>query len=211
MSYIQRYYPSKKTIQSYPNRRTNADFETAESMRTNVNLQNDFSKWKDGINYITNRTIKKGLKLHNELKYKFIVKGDLFDTYNNKDEYLNETKRLHTAIDRKNNITEKYNKLVDAIIIKINNLKCWWDFVPFEGMCYGLPHKVLDNIHRVEDCFGEMLFTHKKESIREGNCRPFMICPDTITIWRVYKCVKCNSEHDVKERSYELGGYSISY
>jgi len=95
---IERQYPTKKQEKVYPERYDNSVFEKLNEMNTDTELQNDYKKWKDGINYKTNRKIKIGGKINRELKEKFMIhscKGILFDTLNNinANEYLQETKK----------------------------------------------------------------------------------------------------------------------
>lgn len=68
-------------------------------MNEDTELQNDYEKWKDGINYKTNRKIKIDGKIHRELNQKFMIYtcgGVLFDTLNsiNAYKYLQESKKL---------------------------------------------------------------------------------------------------------------------
>jgi len=54
-------------------------------MNADTELRNYYKKWKDGINYKTNRKIKIGGKIHRELKEKCMIYSCgwiLFDTLN---------------------------------------------------------------------------------------------------------------------------------
>ena len=126
--------------------------------------------------------------------------GVLFDTLNsiNPHEYLQETKKINNEIDVENAIIKDYNKLVDCIIEKIQKLERWNEFIEFEGKCYGITSKVLNNIHRENDCFGEMTFTHKEKTYT-SNDRPFCNYDDTETTYSIYKCSKCNYENKIVE------------
>jgi hypothetical protein len=66
---IKRQYPTKKQEKEYPQRYNNSVFEKF----TDTKLQNDYKKWKAGINYKTNRKITIGKKLHRDLKQKFMI------------------------------------------------------------------------------------------------------------------------------------------
>lgn len=211
MQKIERQYPTKKREKTYPERYDNSVFEKLNEMNGDTELQNDYKKWKDGINYKTNRKIKIDGKIHRELKQKFMIYtcgGVLFDTLNsiNAYEYLQETKKNINEIDIENAIIKDYNKLVDSIIEKIQKLERWNDFIEFEGKCYGITNKVLNNIHRENDCFGEMVFT-RKETAYTSNGRPFCLYEDTETTYSIYKCSKCNYENKIVE--CRTGGGSL--
>lgn len=201
---IERYYPNKKNEKSYLLRYDNFVFEKFNEMNANIELQNDYKKWKDGINYKTNRKIKIEGKIHTELKQKFMINygfsSVLFEDLNNINihEYLQETKKINNEIDCENTEIKRYNVLVDIIIEKINKLNRWYEFVEFEGKKYGIIYKIKDNIHIENDCFGEMIFTHKKTTYR-SNDRPFCICDDTETTYLIYNCCKCNYENKIIE------------
>jgi len=200
---IERQYPTKKREKIYPERYDNSVFEKLNEINGDTELQNDYKKWKDGINYKTNRKIKIDGKIHRELKEKFMIYscgGVLFDTLNsiNPHEYLQETKKINNEIDVENAIIKDYNKLVDCIIEKIQKLERWNEFIEFEGKFYGITSKVLNNIHRENDCFGEMTFTHKEKTYT-SNDRPFCNYDDTETTYSIYKCSKCNYENKIVE------------
>lgn len=202
---IEREYPTKKQEKPYPERYDHSVFEKLNVMNGDTELQNDYNNWKDGINYKTNRKIKIDGKIHNELKQKFMIcmtncRGEIFDTLNsvNADEYLQETKIIMNEIDVENAIIKDYNKVVDSIIERIQKIKRWNDFIEFEGKCYGITNKVLNNIHREHDCFGEMIFI-RKETEYFSNDRPFCLYEDTETTYSIYKCSKCNYENKIFE------------
>ena len=125
MENIERQYPTKKREKTYPERYDNYVFEKLNEMNDDIELQNDYKKWKDGINYKTNRKIKIGGKIHRELKQKFMISYShnysighqirssvLFeDLINiNADDYLQETKKINNEIDAENIIIKNYNK-----------------------------------------------------------------------------------------------------
>ena len=206
---IERHYPSKRQEKSYPERYDNSIFEKLNEMNVDTELQNDYKKWKDGINYKTNRKIKIGGKIHRELKEKFIIYscgGILFDTLNhiNTNEYLQKTKKINNEIDLENAVIKDYNKSIDSIIEKIQKLEKWNDFIEFEGKKYGLTNKIKYihndkyNVHIENDCFGEMIFTHKEKTYT-SNDRPFCNYDDTETTYSIYKCFKCNYENKIVE------------
>jgi hypothetical protein len=221
---IERQYPTKKQEKTYPERYDNYVFEKLNEMNGDIELQNDYKKWKDGINYKTNRKIKIGGKIHRELKQKFMISYShnnsmgykikssvLFeDLINiNADDYLQETKKINNEIDAENIIIKNYNKLVDSIIEKMQKLEKWNDFIEFEGKCYGITSKVLNNIHIENDCLGKMIFT-RKDTEYTFNDRPFCNYDDKETIYSIYKCSKCNYENRIVEYSNCGGSQYVS-
>ena len=134
-----------------------------------------------------------------KLEYeKFMVNGISFDKLNsiNKDEYLKETKKIINEIDIDNAIIKYYNELVDSIIEKIKKLEDWDDFVEFEGKYYGI-NKVYNNIHRENNCLGEMVFYKEEyESCNCSSCENWLYgCSNPRgRHLRYYKCNKCNYE-----------------
>jgi len=212
---IERQYPTKKQEKAYPNRYDSSIFEKLNKINKDTELQNDYKKWKDGLNYKTNRKIKINGKIHRELKQKFMIYNNcvsvLFDTLNsiNTDEYLQETKKIIDEIDVENAIIKDYNKLVDNIIEKIQKLEKWNDFIEFEGKYYGITSKVLNNIHIENDCFGEMIFI-RKETEYTFNDRPFCNYDDKETTYSIYKCSKCSYENKMFEGSKGGGSQYVS-
>lgn len=214
MQKIERQYPTKKREKTYPERYDNSIFEKLNEMNGDTELQNDYKKWKDGINYKTNRKIKIGGKIHRELKAKFMIYscgGILFDTLNhiNSNEYLQETEKINNEIDVENAVIKDYNKLVDSIIEKIQKLEGWNEFIVFEGKKYGLIHKIKNNIHIENNCLGEMVFL-KTEKEYTFNDRPFCNYEDKETTYSIYKCSKCNYENKIVECSTGGGSQYVS-
>ena len=195
---IERYYPTKKEIKSYPDRYSLLEFEGFDKMNTDTKLQKDYKKWKDGINYKTDRKIKIGGKLHSELREKFMIIlsetdgeyigsvffGDLTDI--NADEYLQETKNINDYIDKRNASIQDYNKLVDEIISKIEKLNNWSEYIEFRGRKYGLTNTIKNNIHIENNCYGKMIFTQKRTETGFHN---------TKIIYSIYRCDKCDYEN----------------
>lgn len=96
---------------------------------------------------------------------------------------------------------KKYNVVIDSIIEKIQKLKKWNEFIEFEGKCYGITCKVVNNIHRENDCFREMLFHMEKEYKCKG-------CRDGIMFNGAYSCScyaydinKCSKCRFIKEKN----------
>lgn len=201
---IERYYPIKIQEKSYPERYDNSIFEKLNEMNADAELQNDYKKWKDGINFKTNRKIKIGGKIHRELKAKFMIYsrcsrgGILFDTLNriNTNEYLQETEKINNEIDVENAVIKDYNKLIDSIIEQIQKLEGWDEFIVFEGKKYGLIHPIKNNIHIDNNCLGELIFAHETTEYT-FNDRPFCNYDDKETTFSIYKCSKCNYENKI--------------
>jgi hypothetical protein len=206
---IRRQYPIKKQEKPYPVRYDNSVFEKLNEMNGDMELQNDYKKWKDGINYNTNRKIKIDGKIHRELKQKFMINYShnynltsqmrsyvLFENLNNinSHEYLQETKKINNEIDLENDVIKDYNKVVDSVIEKIQKLEGWNEFIEFEGNYYGIISKVLNNIHRENDCFGEMIFHMEKEYECKG-CRDGIMFNGSYKcscyVYNINKCSKC--------------------
>jgi hypothetical protein len=222
---IKRYYPTKKQEQSYPKRYKDWEFKRFREMNTDTNFQNDYKKWKDGINYKTNRKINIGGKVHDKLKEKFMITTityinscsqshssflfeDLIDI--NADEYLQETDKINNNIDNENDVIQAYNKLVDSLIEKIENLKNWYEYQEFEEEKYGLIHNIKNNIHVEDNCFGKMIFTYSKTET-SFNCRSFGNYNDTETTYLTYTCHKCNYEHKIIEHTGGESTYVSNY
>lgn len=140
---IERIYLSHKIPKCYPDRYDNAVFEKFNEMNSDTQFQNDYKKWKAGINYKTNRKIKIWGKTYKELeKSRFSIKLTLnhrfwgfisFDELKNIDavKYLEETEKIKHEIDIENAGIKDYNKKIDIVVEKIKNLESWDDFVEF--------------------------------------------------------------------------------
>lgn len=221
---IERQYPIKKQEKTYPERYDNSVFEKLNEMNGDIELQNDYKKWKDGINYETNRKIKIDGKIHRELKQKFMINYShnysfgsqmrssvLFEKLNNinSHKYLQETEKINNEIDVENAVIKDYNKLVDSIIEKIQKLEGWNEFIVFEGKKYGLIHKIKNNIHIENNCLGEMIFTYE-ETEYTFNDRPFCNYDDKETTYSIYKCSKCIYENKMVKCSTGGGSQYVS-
>ena len=89
---------------------------------------------------------------------------DLFRILRKNDIWITayKTIKINNDVDIENDVIKKYNVVIDSIIEKIQKLKKWNEFIEFEGKCYGITCKVVNNIHRENDCFGEMVFIRKE-------------------------------------------------
>lgn len=209
---IERIYPRKKQEKEYPRRYDKSVFEKFNEMKTDTGLQNDYKKWKDGINYKTNRKITIGGKIHRELQQKFMISYSIFPFGNeygysthesvlfedlnniNPNEYLQETNKINNEIDDENYAIKQYNKLIDSTIEKIIKLKNWNEFIEFEGKRYGLTNEIINNIHIEKNCFGKMIFI-REDTIYIIRDRPFCNYSDGEKKYFIYKCDRCNYEH----------------
>jgi hypothetical protein len=195
METIIRNYPNKKQLLKYPSRFKKEIFDKYKELQNNEDFQNNYKKWKSGINYKTNRKIKIGAKVYNELKSHFIIHYDntevFFEELNGIDfeKYLSETDNIYKEIDEQNIIINDYNDKIDTIIEQINKLEKWDDFIEFEGNKYGIS-EVYDNIHRKNDCLGNFIkgyFTPCTCHWCDGNGG----CTNPLGR-QCYKCDKCN-------------------
>jgi hypothetical protein len=198
---IERDYPSKKQEKSYPLRYDNYVFEKFNEMNT-TEMLNDYNKWKNGINYKTNRKITINGKIHRELKQKFIINyrfsssSVLFEylTNINTQEYLQETEKIKTKVNLENAVIKNYNNMVDSIIEKIQKLEKWNSFIEFEGKKYGIPNNI-NNIHRENNCFG-LIKEDYYESCNCHCCEDWGGCNNPIGT-QYYTCEKCNYKYSI--------------
>ena len=192
---IIRHYPM---IRGYPYRYTNDAFDKSHEMYNDPVLTEHYNKWKEGINPHTNRKIKIGGKTYHSIKNDFIIsflnsRGTWCSVFYLKlieidqEKYEKETIQL-------NHETDKENEVASSTIEQINRLQSWNDYVEFDGMKYGLP-KVLNEIHRENDCFGQMEYDREKDyecrGCRNNQVGPFQCLCHTFTI---NKCNKCGYE-----------------
>ena len=197
---IIRTYPNYKNKLNYPKRFNIEHFETFNKMIDDKDLMSNYQKWKQGINYKTNRKIKIDRYTHKNIDcfHKNIFGDSIYidDVINiNQDDYLKETIEEQKDIDNKNEEIQRYNDIVKSVIDKIENLDKWDDFIEFEGKYYGLVNKVRNNIHIENSCNGEMIFIETKREVVFRD-RPFVIyTEDTSNEYDVYKCRNCNFTH----------------
>jgi hypothetical protein len=221
MSDIIRQHPLKKSLYQYPLRYNKEVFDIYNTKISNPNFENDYIKWKSGINYITNRKIKINGKTHNEIKGNFYISyyHNYSNTYStlqfvffenlkniNFQKYLNETYIINKKIDDDNVSINEYNLIIDNIIHEINKLNNWFDYIEFEGKKYGMIHKVKDNIHCENNCNGNMIKQRSYDSrcvkCESGmwNCGMWNSGSDCSYIMNIYLCNKCNYEYHSYDR-----------
>ena len=189
---IIRKYPILKDERLYKDRYNKEDFEKYKEITKSIE---NYEKWKNGINYKTNKKIKIGGKKHIQIGnenfyikhltvsgYKYIIFTDLNDI--NIELYIQNTEKLKDEI-------LSYNEKVNEVICKINKLERWNDFVEFNGKKYGI-QKIYNNTHRENDCNGKINKT--EVCIREcRECRGITSftepcrCEYKINI----ECIKC--------------------
>jgi hypothetical protein len=194
MENISRKYPILDLEVDYKNRYTHEDFEKHAKITKSLG---NYEKWKNGINYETNRKIKVGGKTHQNLGYdNFYIKHDLFTKLDgiDVDLYIRETDEIKKKVQERNKEIQERNKEINDTICKINLLENWEEYVTFEENKYGIPN-VYNNIHRENNCLGSFV----KDSYDSCNCR-------TCENWggcsnpkgtQYYKCVKCGYKHSI--------------
>lgn len=196
MECILRTYPKTRELLSYPFRFTQNDFNKYRELLNNETLQDDYEKWKIGINYKTNKKITINGKMHQSLKSVFMIDCDkgltvLFDDFDFKSidfaVYSLETKTIYETIDAKNKEITHYNDAVNHVIENINNLNKWNDFICFESSKYGIPI-VVNGIHKENDCLGEIIEYYERCSC--SSCENWNGCNYGGTYH--YECNKCS-------------------
>ena len=191
---IARYYPMTRP---YPHRFTSDAFDKSHEMYNDPVLTNHYHTWKEGINPRTNRKIKLGGKTYDSIKNDFMISFNSHGTWLSvfyvrlleidQEKYTEETIQL-------NHETDKANEIISSTIEQINRLERWNDYVELDGIKYGLK-KVLNEVHREDDCFGNMEFNREKDYVcrgcRYGQVGPYRCICHTFTI---NKCNKCGYE-----------------
>ena len=190
---IVRHYPMHR---SYPYRYTNEAFDKFNEMYSDPEISENCNKWKKGINPYTNRKIKIGGKTYDSIKDDFMIYFLYGTTWTrtfylklniDQEMYKEETIQLNREIDRE-------NEVISSKIEQINRLQSWNDFVIYDGIKYGLK-KVLNDVHRENDCFGQMEYDREKDyecrGCRNNHVGPYQCLCHTFTI---NKCNKCGYE-----------------
>lgn len=152
---IERQLPETEPYCWYPFRYTEDTVKRCNHMVSDRNLQEEYAKWRCGINYNTNKKIQIGGKLHKSLGRKFKINDsclwggarryynyyDYFDNIYGKltPNYVEETKEIYKKIDIKNNDIIKHNCLIYELKDKVKQLRSSDEYVLFEGKKYGKP------------------------------------------------------------------------
>ena len=140
------------------------DFERYEKTKQLPDFLDKFKKWKKGINYMTNRKITIGGKIHNQLEMAYSF--DFITTIDNINMplYIQETEDIEKKFKQYKSIKNKLDKLkydferdinieINKIKDKISLLEKWEDYIEFEGIKYGIS-RTYNNIHRENNCLG---------------------------------------------------------
>jgi hypothetical protein len=194
---ITRQYPHRQRKIKNLFRHDKSTFDKCKEATENEELKRNYIKWKSGINHKTNRRIKIEGKIHDLLKadFKYVILSDeLKDIH--MDDYLTETERIKKDINEKNIIIKESNALISDIIIKINELEKWEDYIVLENKKYGIPC-IYDNIHRENDCFGKIV--KNKICIHEcRECRGSASFPEPCRCkYRdIYDCERCGHVYE---------------
>ena len=105
---IRNHNISIKPLLKYPNRYTKLLFEKFNELKNDEKFQNNFIKWKNGINYKTNRKFVNHSKIYKDQLYEFSIKYEhgsiLFSELEkiNQDDYITETELIKSDINIKN-------------------------------------------------------------------------------------------------------------
>ena len=161
------------TQKPYPDRYDVSVFNECSRLLMNRDFESDFQKWKQGINYKTQRQITIGGKAHDDLSEKFKISclfengkktSVLFSELSgiNFKDYQSETERLRLEISNENVDIAKFNRRIDQLEVKISKFTKWDQFATFNRKRYGIPH-VTNNIHRGDDCGGEMICVYSEK------------------------------------------------
>lgn len=200
MDNIIRTYPILDDERIFKDRYTKKDFEEHAYITKSVG---NYEKWKNGINYITNRKIIVGGKTHQSIGYKnFYIKNALFTKLDGIDTevYIRDTEGINQKI-------QKRNKEVQETICKINLLETWEEYVIFEEQKFGIPN-VYNNTHRENDCLGSFV-EYSYDSCNCRTCENWGGCSNPKGT-QCYKCVKCNYKHSITIE-YSKNPYNINF
>lgn len=185
-------YPKTKDESLFVKRYSKEDFEKYNGITKSLD---NYEKWKNGINYKTNRKIKIGGKTHMQIGYNnFYIKYGTPYSYSyvlfteldgiNSALYLQETEKLKEEI-------LDYNAKVNDVISKIKLLATWEQYVEFEGTKYGLPI-VYNGKHMENNCFG-LIKEDYYENCHCSTCENWNGCGSGGT--QYYKCNKCDYKY----------------
>ena len=105
----------------------------------------------------------------------------------------------------------EYNDEIDKIIKQINKLKKWEEFVLFDDKHYGI-HNIHNNIHRENNCFGNIIPDYIEETIIKcecSSCENWGGCGSNgaKNIIQYYKCDNCNYKYDKMVKTFYNDNY----
>lgn len=166
-----------------------------------------------GLNPESGRKVHVGSVLYKKLCVKYKINNELFIYMDNlnKEEYLEETRRLEQKSED-DYITEQQYAEAEYTMIKSKiDTECenktnflrkrildlrWDEFVEFEGKRYGVP-RVLGNIHREKNCKGilkpiEIIGDHIDENM---TCENWLLTEEAKTAdTYLWKCNRCGTK-----------------
>lgn len=165
-------YPRKKIAstslymnRAYPSRYDRCTFDRFNAIIANDQIMKNYYMWKMGFNPRTEQ--------HDMLHTcrQSVLFAELINI--DQEAYHKETDRMFDEFHAKHRqAIDEYNAKVDEIIARIQALKSWYYYIPFEGENYGLIQRIVDGVHRENDCYGRMMFISSKSSKYIcGRCR----------------------------------------
>ncbi len=200
---IEHDYPTYKMLEEYPNRYSKEFFDKYNELIKIPNYINNYTKLLSGINPNTNKKIKINGPTYNNIINKYIIYGYLFNNQYksiiftelndiNQLEYINETNKIKNEIDKNNIHIIEYNNNVKNIILQIDNLKKWDDYIIFNNKYYGTNKIIIDNIHIKNNCNGKIIETNKTLTECSQCDHGMWSCGrDCKEIYYKYLCEKC--------------------
>jgi len=212
---IYRNYPYQKNKIILAERYDKNLLNEFQELQNNNDYKQKHNILINGINFETNRKIKKDANTYKKLysKYfekKFKVKNGMsyeikYDDFINLnvEEYKNETHKLKIENEIENKNIEKYNEQINNIIEKIEKLTDWNDYIIFENKKFGLKNWY-KNIHYENNCKGKYIVKKIHESCECNLCENWNGCGGSgYTIYKL-TCLKCLKKANFQNFSYFL-------
>lgn len=194
--YICRVRPTYCRNRGYPTRFSPEQFELYIQKVADTQFQEDLRLWEAGVNYETRRKIKIGGPTHKSLSNKFTLYKAIQSIIESIGEsaYNDETLRIRHEIDTHNAEAKAKQIEWEELGPRFGRLRSWYEFVEFDGQRYNFTPKIDNhNVHRENDCFGNMQI-HRKEEHECRNCAgrssfysPHCSC-SSLTVWMCDKC-----------------------
>lgn len=142
------------------------DYLQCKNLINNDVFMYNYKKLLSGINYKTNRKIKRDGHLFKKLVEEFHSTYPFLSKFEKINYELLTNKKCDELI-RRNKEIEIYNSIIDKVVNDIKQLKSWNDFVIFNGKKYGLP-QFCDGIHKEDDCHGQLIYFHESSDGNES-------------------------------------------
>lgn len=187
---------------SYPKRYT-LEFlqEVKQKIKDDIDIQDDYDKWTEGINWKTGRRLKTTARLYKSLEDRFIFTG-IGESIHYKNaialdvnDYNAETIRLNKVVDDENALIDNYQRRIRCLMYNIRKSAKEEGFIELDGLKYGVTIKVAQSkggmIHEENECLGKMILVGEETTSVGGNCRPFCITEEFCTTDYLYECSKC--------------------